>query len=383
MTQEIIQAYEKINYALTNAPLLLIPDCKIPFKLYIDAFGEGLSEALHQVQIINHKPYEGPICFRSRQIKPTEARYRASQMEFLFLIWALEKLLYYLDGSVLEVITDCNAVKSLLNMKTPNRHMLRWHIPIQEYRGNMTLVNKARTIHNNAYGLSRWVLPNTSESSAYGPTNTEPLIPIEGIDITDVATEFLEEGRESYKQDYNCHILTSILEKYCKYETLANYLDEIWKKFYDNGRFHLVEGILYHRSKHTCVMGLCSRILINTILLEYHDKIYSGNLSVERKMERIKTCAWWPSWRKYVIEYCHSCDRCQKTNKATGKRVGLMIHNQEPSSSLEVVHMDWVAALPPGGDKSYNPCLFIFDRYNKTPIFLPCHKDNTAMDIPL
>ncbi|MBW0576115.1 hypothetical protein O181_115830 [Austropuccinia psidii MF-1] len=42
--------------------------------------------------------------------------------------------------------------------------------------------------------------------------------------------------------------------------------------------------------------------------------------------------------------------------------------------------MDWVSALPPGGDKSYNAFLVIVDRYSKTPIFLPCHKDGTAMD---
>ncbi|MBW0580931.1 hypothetical protein O181_120646 [Austropuccinia psidii MF-1] len=45
--------------------------------------------------------------------------------------------------------------------------------------------------------------------------------------------------------------------------------------------------------------------------------------------------------------------------------------------------MDWVTALPPGGDKSYNACLVIVDRYSKTPIFLPCHKDETAMDTAL
>ncbi|MBW0527458.1 hypothetical protein O181_067173 [Austropuccinia psidii MF-1] len=42
--------------------------------------------------------------------------------------------------------------------------------------------------------------------------------------------------------------------------------------------------------------------------------------------------------------------------------------------------MDWVTALPPGGDKSYNSCLVIVDRYSKTPITLPFHKDVTAMD---
>ncbi|MBW0536406.1 hypothetical protein O181_076121 [Austropuccinia psidii MF-1] len=58
MTQERIKAYEKIRYALTNAPLLLMPDWKIPFKLYIDACGEGIGVALHQAQNVNDKPYE-------------------------------------------------------------------------------------------------------------------------------------------------------------------------------------------------------------------------------------------------------------------------------------------------------------------------------------
>ncbi|MBW0593932.1 hypothetical protein O181_133647 [Austropuccinia psidii MF-1] len=99
----------------------------------------------------------------------------------------------------------------------------------------------------------------------------------------------------------------------------------------------------------------------------------------ERKMERIKTCAWWSSWRKDDVEYCHSCDRFQKANKATGKRFGLMINIQEPSTPWEVVYMDWVTALPPGGEKIYNACLVIVERYGKTPNFLPGHKYDTAM----
>ncbi|MBW0501036.1 hypothetical protein O181_040751 [Austropuccinia psidii MF-1] len=45
--------------------------------------------------------------------------------------------------------------------------------------------------------------------------------------------------------------------------------------------------------------------------------------------------------------------------------------------------MDWVTALPPNGNKSYNSCLVIVDRHSKTPIFLQCHKDDTAMDTAL
>ncbi|MBW0538928.1 hypothetical protein O181_078643 [Austropuccinia psidii MF-1] len=60
-----------------------------------------------------------------------------------------------------------------------------------------------------------------------------------------------------------------------------------------------------------------------------------------------------------------------------------MIHIQELKSPWEVVHMDWVTALPPSGDKSYNSFLVILDKYSKTPILLTCHKDYTAMDTAL
>ncbi|MBW0525187.1 hypothetical protein O181_064902 [Austropuccinia psidii MF-1] len=155
-------------------------------EFYIDACGDGVGAALHQVQIIDYKPTEGPVCYILRQIKP----------------------------NAFEVITDCNSVKSLLNMKMPNRHMLRWKIVAQEYRGNMTIVDKAGNIHKNSDGLSSWALANTPDNPAYVPLEAEPQIPMERINITDIGTEFFEEVGESYNQDKNSHILTSLLDKY-------------------------------------------------------------------------------------------------------------------------------------------------------------------------
>ncbi|MBW0539185.1 hypothetical protein O181_078900 [Austropuccinia psidii MF-1] len=179
MTVDRVKAFESLRQALTTSPLLLIPDFKLPFKLYIDASGDGLGAALHQVQIINDKPVEGPICIISSKIKPTEARYGLSKMECLCLFWALEKLNYFLKGCFFEVITDCTAFKSLLSMKTPNRHMLRWQIAIQEYRGNMTIVHKDGNINKNSDQLGRWPLPNNIDNPAYVPEEGSPQIPIE------------------------------------------------------------------------------------------------------------------------------------------------------------------------------------------------------------
>ncbi|MBW0469100.1 hypothetical protein O181_008815 [Austropuccinia psidii MF-1] len=130
-------------------------------------------------------------------------------------------------------------------------------------------------------------------------------------------------------------------------------------------------------------MALCRILPINTILHECHDGIYSGHLSEDRTLEKLKNCAWWLSWRKETIEYCHTCDKCQNASSSTGKKFGLMIHIQEPKYLWEVVHMDWITELPPSGDKGYNSCLVIVDRYRKNSICLPSHKDDTAMDVAL
>ncbi|MBW0573815.1 hypothetical protein O181_113530 [Austropuccinia psidii MF-1] len=97
-------------------------------------------------------------------------------------------------------------------MKTPNRHVLRWQIAIKEYRGSLTIVHKAGNIHKNADGISRWELANTPDNPSYVTLKVEPQIPIEGINITDIGTEFFEEVRESSKKDKNFHILTSLLD---------------------------------------------------------------------------------------------------------------------------------------------------------------------------
>ncbi|MBW0544373.1 hypothetical protein O181_084088 [Austropuccinia psidii MF-1] len=182
MTKERVKAYEELKDSLTNAPFLLMKDCKLLFKIYIDSCGEGLGSALHHTQIINENPVEGPICFISRQRKPTEA------------------------------------------------------------------------------------------------------------------------------------------------------------------------------------------------------SVAAGHLSEDRTLERVRNCSWWPNWKEDVAEYCQTCDICQKANRATGKKFGMIIQIQVPKFPWEIAHMDWVKALPPGGDRSYNACLVLVDRYSKTPMFLPCHKDDTAMD---
>ncbi|MBW0552779.1 hypothetical protein O181_092494 [Austropuccinia psidii MF-1] len=117
----------------------------------------------------------------------------------------------------------------------------------------MTIVHKSGNIRKNKYGLRRWALANAPENPAWVPQEEHH---IECICVTDISTEFFNKAKESYKMNNNCHILCQIPIKFCKYPSRSSKLDEIWKKAYDEGRFHLLDGILYHRTKHTCGMAL-------------------------------------------------------------------------------------------------------------------------------
>ncbi|MBW0491250.1 hypothetical protein O181_030965 [Austropuccinia psidii MF-1] len=77
ITKERRDANEMIKHELKNAPVLTLSDFELPFKIYIDAAcSQGLGEALHQRQIVDGEPREGVICYISRQLKDSEARFQ-------------------------------------------------------------------------------------------------------------------------------------------------------------------------------------------------------------------------------------------------------------------------------------------------------------------
>ncbi|MBW0463163.1 hypothetical protein O181_002878 [Austropuccinia psidii MF-1] len=159
---------------------------------------------------------------RSNQLKPDMGQVKWS-------VYALsgpwKNLITFLEGCSFEVITDCITIKSLLNMKTPKRHILRWQIAIQELRGNMTIVNKDGNIHKIADGLSGWPLPNTIDNPDYVPEEVSPQIPIEGISFANLDTTFFEEIRKSYTQDKHFCILFQLLKKDSRDNFLIHALD--------------------------------------------------------------------------------------------------------------------------------------------------------------
>ncbi|MBW0523314.1 hypothetical protein O181_063029 [Austropuccinia psidii MF-1] len=108
-----------------------------------------------------------------------------------------------------------------------------------------------------------------------------------------------------------------------------------------------------------------------------------GHMSENRTKERVASTAWFPRWEKELSEYINTCERFQKANRKHGKNYELLQHIEEPKHPWETINMDWITGLVPGGKEKFNAFLIIVDRFSKCMRFLPCHKEDTAMDTAL
>ncbi|MBW0590377.1 hypothetical protein O181_130092 [Austropuccinia psidii MF-1] len=287
-------------------------------------------------------------------------------------------------------------------MKTTNRHMLRWQIAIQEYRGNVTIIYKEGKIHTNEDGLSRWPLDNVKSNPAYDP-EVVAKIPIHFMEIdrrknfrfsewapesgtpesgstysegtetpmlrirsSQLNNEFFSAVMKTYAKHKQCGILLQLLQQIHRIPELESQFVEPWLRDYKDKTFFLIDGLLYHREKHTSALTIVDRDHISLILQECHDCPYMGHMSEDRTNERVASTAWWPKWEQELREYIKTCERYQKANRKHGKKYGLLQHIEEPKQPWESINMDWVTELVPGGKENFNACLIMVDSFRKS-----------------
>ncbi|GFY12030.1 retrovirus-related Pol polyprotein from transposon 17.6 [Trichonephila clavipes] len=77
---EAQDSFDKITRALTEAPVLQLPNFTEQFNLFTDASGVGIGAVLNK----NHRP----IAFASRTLNKADRNYTVTERECLAVIWA-------------------------------------------------------------------------------------------------------------------------------------------------------------------------------------------------------------------------------------------------------------------------------------------------------
>ena len=114
----------KLKALLTKSPVLACPQFGKEFILETDASGVGLGA----------QPDETirPVAFVSRTLQPHKKNYRISKLEALGVVWTVKHFRHYLYGHPYTVLTDHEALKSLLNTPQPSGKLAQWGMALQE-----------------------------------------------------------------------------------------------------------------------------------------------------------------------------------------------------------------------------------------------------------
>jgi len=107
-----------LKEALTQAPVLALPDASKTFIVETDASGYGIGAVLMQ---------EGhPIAFISKALSPRHAALSVYDRELLAIVQAVTKWSQYLLGQRFVIRTDQKALKLLMEQKLHTNSQLLW-----------------------------------------------------------------------------------------------------------------------------------------------------------------------------------------------------------------------------------------------------------------
>ncbi|GFX24874.1 retrovirus-related Pol polyprotein from transposon 17.6 [Trichonephila clavipes] len=122
---EAQDAFNKVKRALTEAPVLQLPNFQEQFNLFTVASGVGTGAALNQ----NHRT----IAFASRTLNKADRNYTVTERVCLAVIWALNKFKTYFGSLPVKVITDHVAFTKLTNGKNLSSRMIRWALKLSKF----------------------------------------------------------------------------------------------------------------------------------------------------------------------------------------------------------------------------------------------------------
>ncbi|MCG7869896.1 MAG: DDE-type integrase/transposase/recombinase, partial [Candidatus Thiodiazotropha taylori] len=161
--EEQMVAFDALKSALTNPPVLALPNQHDSFVLDTDASNEAIGAELIQIQ----DGQEKVIAYGSYALTKEQRRYCTTRKELLAIVRFCRQYRYYLLGKPFTIRTDHSSLRWLLRFKEPQGQLARWMEELSQY--NMVLTHRAGVKHLNADALSRIADRNQVECDKFVP----------------------------------------------------------------------------------------------------------------------------------------------------------------------------------------------------------------------
>ena len=152
-------------------------------------------------------------------------------------------------------------------------------------------------------------------------------------------------------------------------------LEENWK---GNGCFLRDErGLLFFLNENYQPWLCVPEKRRNFLLKEVHENPFeSAHAGAECLWQNLSQKFYWKRMKTDIINYCRTCDVCQKTKSPNFGKFGYLIPNPIPARPYQSISMDFIVNLP--WSNGYNAIFVVVDRLSKRGSFIPCTTGLTA-----
>nr|GEY53484.1 reverse transcriptase domain-containing protein [Tanacetum cinerariifolium] len=128
-SKECVEAFQTLKRKLTKAPILIAPGWDLLFELMCDASNFAIGALLWKRQEKQFRPRH----YASKTMTEAEANNTTTEKEMLAVVYAFEKIWFYLIMNKSIVYTDHSALKYLFPKKASKARLLHWVLILQEF----------------------------------------------------------------------------------------------------------------------------------------------------------------------------------------------------------------------------------------------------------
>ncbi|KAL2943047.1 Transposon Tf2-9 polyprotein [Bienertia sinuspersici] len=324
-SEECKRVFDDLKQAVTEGPVLALPDYSKTFELHTDVSDFAIGGVLMQ---------EGhPVAYESRKLNDTEKRYPVHDKEMTAIIHCLRIWRHYLLGSKFIIMTDNVATSYFQNQKKLSPKQARWQDFLAEFDYKMEYKpGKANVV---ADALSRKAMLASASN---------------------VASNVLDRIKEGLTQD-----------------SMAKGLVELAKEG-KTRRFWVEDDILYTVGRRVYVPKWDN--LRRDVMKECHDSLWAGHPGMQRTLALLEETYYWPHMRDDIEAYVKTCLVCQQDKIEQQVPSGLLQPLPIPERPWESVSMDFISALPKS--EGCGSIMVVVDPFSKYRTFIPAPKDCTA-----
>ncbi|GJV42676.1 reverse transcriptase domain-containing protein [Tanacetum coccineum] len=297
---ECQKAFELLKEKLTCAPVIVSPNCNLPFELMCDTIDFTVGAILGQKDGKNFHP----IYFISKTLNPAQQKYTITKKELMAIVFAFDRFRSYLILSKTIVHTDHSSLKHLFKKQDAKPRLIRWIILLQEF--DIEIKDKKSEADDNFPG----------ETLMEINTRDEPWF--------------------TYFANY---LVGDIIPKGMTYQQKNKFFSDLKHYFWE-------ESYLFKVCSDGMIRRCVSRPETRTILDQCHHGPTIGHYGPNVTAKKVLDSGfYWPTIIKEAHTLVQLCEACQKTGNIS-KRDEMPLTNIQVCEIFDVWGIDFMGLFP-------------------------------------